>query len=210
MKEYLTAAAEGRSEYIEKKSRFLGYVAPVETEEQAKALLESVRKEHYDARHHCWCYVLRSGAKRYSDDGEPQGTAGQPMLAVFERAGIEDVFCVVTRYFGGTLLGTGGLCRAYTKAAKDALTDAGVLEMRAWSSLTVPCPYPLFDRVRLAVSAQGGLIENTEYGADINLSVLLPEQNTAAFSDAVRELSAGKVAISTNGISFRGVLRDNF
>ena len=132
------------------------------------------------------------------------------MLAVFEREGIENVFCVVTRYFGGTLLGTGGLCRAYTKAAKDALTDAGVLEMRAWQSLSLPCPYWLLERVRLAVSAQGGLIESTEYGADITLTVLLPEQNASAFSDAIRELSAGKVKISSNGTDFRGVLREKF
>lgn len=209
MKEYLTAASEGSSEYIEKKSRFLGRVFPVETEEQAKALLESVRKEHYDARHHCWCYILKDGAKRYSDDGEPQGTAGQPMLAVFEREGIENVLCVVTRYFGGILLGTGGLCRAYTKAAKDALTDAGILEMRAWEEITVPCPYALFERVKLTLAAHGGIPEDTQYGAEILLSAMLPEEKTEALSAALRELSAGKITISSNGKTFCGVLREN-
>ena len=135
---YLTPAGEGSSEYVEKKSRFLGRVFAVSSEDEARALLEAVKREHYDARHNCWCYILRGGAKRYSDDGEPQGTAGQPMLNVFEREGIENVLCVVTRYFGGILLGTGGLVRAYTAAAKDALLDAGVNEMRQWASLHLP------------------------------------------------------------------------
>ena len=139
---YLTPAGEGSSEYVEKKSRFLGRVFAVSSEDEARALLEAVKREHYDARHNCWCYILRGGAKRYSDDGEPQGTAGQPMLNVFEREGIENVLCVVTRYFGGILLGTGGLVRAYTAAAKDALLDAGVNEMRQWASLRVTCPPP--------------------------------------------------------------------
>ena len=95
---YLTPAGAGSSEYVEKKSRFLGRVFAVSSEDEARALLEAVKREHYDARHSCWCYILRGGAKRYSDDGEPQGTAGQPMLNVFEREGIENVLCVVTRY----------------------------------------------------------------------------------------------------------------
>ena len=131
---YLTPAGEGSSEYVEKKSRFLGRVFAVSSEDEARALLEAVKREHYDARHNCWCYILRGGAKRYSDDGEPQGTAGQPMLNVFEREGIENVLCVVTRYFGGILLGTGGLVRAYTAAAKDALLDAGVLTEEEFSA----------------------------------------------------------------------------
>ena len=102
---YLTPAGAGSSEYVEKKSRFLGRVFAVSSEDEARALLEAVKKEHYDARHNCWAYVLHTGQKRYSDDGEPQGTAGQPMLNVFEREGIENVLCVVTRYFGGILLG---------------------------------------------------------------------------------------------------------
>ena len=159
---YLTPAGEGSSEYVEKKSRFLGRVFAVSSEDEARALLEAVKREHYDARHNCWCYILRGGAKRYSDDGEPQGTAGQPMLNVFEREGVENVLCVVTRYFGGILLGTGGLVRAYTAAAKDALLDAGVNEMRQWASLRVTCPYSLYDRVRLEAEKLGAVFENTD------------------------------------------------
>ncbi|MCQ2419687.1 MAG: YigZ family protein [Clostridia bacterium] len=205
MESYRIPAGQGASEYIEKKSRFLGCVFPVETEEEAKAQLETVRKQEYDARHHCWCYILKSGAKRYSDDGEPQGTAGQPMLNVFEREGVENVLCVVTRYFGGILLGTGGLCRAYTKAAKDALDDAGIAEMRAWQTLLLPCPYALFERVKLELEKQGGVLEDTEYGADILMRVLLPQEKTDGFMLSMQELSAGKMEILTENTVFRGI-----
>ena len=204
---YLTPAGEGASEYIEKKSRFLGRVFPVSSEEEARACVEAIRKEHYDARHNCWCYILRGGQKRYSDDGEPQGTAGQPMLNVFEREGIENVCCVVTRYFGGILLGTGGLVRAYTAAAKDALTDAGIDRMDQWASLRVACPYNLYERVRLEAEKQGAVFESTDYGADITLALLLPEQAVERFSAALRELSAGRLAPEQTGSIFRGVLQ---
>ena len=204
---YLTPAGEGSSEYVEKKSRFLGQLFPVSSEEEAKARLEAVKKERYDARHHCWCYILRGGQKRYSDDGEPQGTAGQPMLNLLEREGVEDVFCVVTRYFGGTLLGTGGLVRAYSTAAKEALCDAGVNEMRQWASLRVQTPYNLYDRVRLEAEKLGAVFENTDYGAEITLSLLLPEETLKGFAAALRELSAGRLVPEKNGSVFRGVLR---
>ena len=140
MEDYLVPRSVGQAEYIEKKSRFLGGVYPVTSEQEAKEILERVRKQYYDARHNCWCYILKSGQKRYSDDAEPQGTAGQPMLNVFEREGVVDVLCIVTRYFGGILLGAGGLCRAYTKAAKDALDAAGISRMQPWlrQQITVP------------------------------------------------------------------------
>ena len=204
---YLTPAGEGSSEYVEKKSRFLGRLFPVSSEEEAKARLEAVKKERYDARHHCWCYILRGGQKRYSDDGEPQGTAGQPMLNMLEREGVEDVFCVVTRYFGGTLLGTGGLVRAYSTAAKEALCDAGVNEMRQWASLRVQTPYNLYERVRLEAEKLGAVFENTDYGAEITLSLLLPEETLKGFAAALRELSAGQLVPEKNGSVFRGVLR---
>ena len=204
---YLTPAGEGSSEYVEKKSRFLGRVFAVSSEDEARALLEAVKKEHYDARHNCWCYILRGGQKRYSDDGEPQGTAGQPMLNVFEREGIENVCCVVTRYFGGILLGTGGLVRAYTEAAKDALTDAGINRMDQWASLRVACPYNLYERVRLEAEKQGAVFESTDYGADITLALLLPEQAVERFSAALRELSAGRLAPEQTGSVFRGILQ---
>lgn len=112
MTEYFIPTGASETELVEKRSRFLGHVWPVESEGEARARIEEIRKKHYDARHHCWCYRIREGGvERYSDDGEPQGTAGQPMLNVFQREGVTNVCCVVTRYFGGILLGAGGLVR---------------------------------------------------------------------------------------------------
>ena len=132
MTEYFVPTGASETELVEKRSRFLGHVWPVESEEEARARIEEIRKKHYDARHHCWCYRIREGGvERYSDDGEPQGTAGQPMLNVFQREGVTNVCCVVTRYFGGILLGAGGLVRAYTQSAKDALDAAASSVSRA-------------------------------------------------------------------------------
>ena len=202
---YLTPAGEGSSEYVEKKSRFLARVFAVSSEDEARALLEAVKREHYDARHNCWCYTLRGGAKRYSDDGEPQGTAGQPMLEVFSREGITDCVCIVTRYFGGILLGTGGLARAYTKGAKDALLAAGVSVERLWDRILVPCSYAQFERVRQETEKHGGVIEDTDYGADVMLTVLTPEGKTAGYLEALTELSAGSIEGEKLDQVFRGV-----
>lgn len=191
---YLTPAGAGSSEYVEKKSRFLGWVFAVSSEDEARALLEAVKREHYDARHNCWCYILKSGQKRYSDDGEPQGTAGQPMLNVLDREHVVDVLCVVTRYFGGILLGAGGLCRAYTKAAKDALDAAGICKMQPWLRQTVSAPYALFERVKLLIAAQAGVLEDAQYGADILVTYRIPAGADEALRTALREASSGTIA----------------
>ena len=205
MEQYLIPAKEGASEYIEKKSRFLGLIVPVTSEAEARAQLDAVKKREYDARHNCWAYILHSGQKRYSDDGEPQGTAGQPILNVLEREGVQDVLCVVTRYFGGILLGAGGLCRAYTKAAKDALDDAGISELRPWSVLQLDCPYALFERVKLELEKRGGTVISSEYGAQIALTAALPEPEEAVFAKALQELSAGSLVPEKTGTELRGV-----
>ena len=205
MEQYLVPAGAGGSEYIEKKSRFLGLIVPVTSETEARTQIESVKKREYDARHNCWAYVLHTGQKRYSDDGEPQGTAGQPILNVLEREGVQDVLCVVTRYFGGILLGAGGLCRAYTKAAKDALDTAGIAELRPWSVLTLRCPYARFERVKLELEKHGGTLTNSDYGADIAMTAMLPEPEETAFARALQELSAGSLAPERTGTELRGV-----
>ena len=192
MEQFLIPSGEGTSEYMEKKSRFLGLITPVTTEAEARARLEAVKKREYDARHNCWAYIL-------------QGTAGQPILNVLEREGVQDVLCVVTRYFGGILLGAGGLCRAYTKAAKDALDDAGISELRPWSVLRLDCPYALFERVKLELEKHSGLLRDTDYGAEIAMTVLLPEPEEAAFAAALRELSAGSLCPERTGTELRGL-----
>ena len=168
----------------------------MESEEEARAHIEEVRKKYHDARHHCWCYVLREGnVLRYSDDGEPQGTAGQPMLNVFVKEEVTNAVCVVTRYFGGILLGAGGLTRAYGGTAKLALDAAGISRMRLWAVLAVPCPYPLYERMRLLVEKCGGVVENADFGTDVLLTVLLPSEDVDGFQEKVTELSAGGIEV---------------
>lgn len=205
MEPYRIPTAPGEAEFQEKRSTFLGHVRPVETEDEAKAFVAAMKKQYHDARHNCWCYLLRGGVERYSDDGEPQGTAGIPMLEVFRRAGVTNAVCVVTRYFGGILLGTGGLLRAYTKSAKDALDAAGVSAVRRWVSVELPCSYALLERVKTAVAATDGVVSDLEYGADVVLRALLPEECAEPFRVQVRDLSAGAVEVTVTGEALRAV-----
>ena len=205
MTEYLIPTGEAESEFTEKRSRFLGHIWRVESEEEARARIEETRKRHYDARHNCWCYRLRGGVERYSDDGEPQGTAGQPMLNVFQREQVEDVCCVVTRYFGGVLLGAGGLTRAYSRSAKDALDAAGISVVRRWVEVSQTIPYALFERFKLEVEAQGGLLGQVDYGSQIDAHVLLPETEVEPFALRLTELTAGQAAPEVRGEAFRAV-----
>ena len=160
-----------------------------------KGFLDEMKKKYYDARHNCWCFVLHDGTVRYGDDGEPQGTAGQPMLNVFQRENVENVVCIVTRYFGGILLGAGGLTRAYAKAAKDALDNAGKARMQPFSVLLLECPYPMFERIKLLIEGHEGRIESSDYGAAVTLTFLLPVQKVADFSAALTELSGGQLSV---------------
>lgn len=176
MAEYYVPTAPSETEFVEKRSRFIGHVWPVTTEEEARGCGEAMKKRYHDARHNCWCYLLREGGVvRYSDDGEPQGTAGQPMLGVFQKENIENVCCVVTRYFGGVLLGAGGLTRAYGRSAKDALDAAGTSVVRPWSVVECGCPYGLFERVKLELPGLGGVEGEHEFGEEILFRALLPQ-----------------------------------
>ncbi|MCI9037438.1 MAG: YigZ family protein [Oscillospiraceae bacterium] len=204
MDSYLVPRDFGEAELVEKRSRFIGCVWRVESEEEARARIDETKKRYHDARHNCWCYVLREGAVlRYSDDGEPQGTAGQPMLNVFLKDEVTNVCCTVTRYFGGILLGAGGLTRAYGGTAKMALDAAGISRMRLWAELAVPCPYALYERMRQLVERSGGVVEAADFGADVALTVLLPAEDAAAFREKVTELSAGTVEVLEAGERFQ-------
>ena len=202
MTEYYIPTGHSEAELIEKRSRFIGQVWWVSSEEEARARVEETRKKHYDARHNCWCYRI-GGTERYSDDGEPQGTAGQPMLNVFQREGVTDVACVVTRYFGGILLGAGGLVRAYTQSAKDALDAAGISVVRRWVAMEVPCTYAQFDEVRREVFHFGGVEENIDFGADVLMSVLIPEERSAQFAAHLLDASAGTIEALEAGEQFK-------
>lgn len=183
----------GEDEFYEKKSHFIGRVWNVETESEALEKIQLMKKQHYDATHNCWAYIIKDGAVRFSDDGEPGGTAGMPMLQVLQREGLYNVVCVVTRYFGGILLGAGGLVRAYTKGAKIAVDAAGKSMKRVWTVLYVPCPYSYYERVKLLVGTFGGIVRDTQFGAEVELELLFPEAQAEPFLAELTDLSAGTV-----------------
>ena len=191
------------SEFVEKRSRFISHIWPVESEEEAQAHIREMKTKYYDARHNCWCYRIGESIMRYSDDGEPQGTAGQPMLKVLERENITNAVCVVTRYFGGILLGAGGLTRAYAKGAKDALIASGAATMGLWVRCEIPCVYPLLERVKLEIEAYGGLIDEVQYGADVTVSVSLLADQVPALQTRLTELSAGGIEMTRNEEEYR-------
>ncbi|MCI6646506.1 MAG: YigZ family protein [Oscillospiraceae bacterium] len=205
MTEYYIPAGPGEASFVEKRSEFLGHVRMVETEEDAKAFVAQVKKEHYDARHNCWCYAIKDGPVRYSDDGEPQGTAGVPMLEVFQRQNVTNFVCVVTRYFGGVLLGAGGLLRAYTKSAKDALDAAGIAVVRRWVEVRLPCSYSLLERLKKETEAMDGIVTDVEYGAGVTILALLPEENAPAYSARIFDVTSGTVTPEVTGETFRPV-----
>lgn len=203
MEEYLVPTDFGEDEFTEKKSRFIGRVWPVQTEEEALARIQEMKKKHYDATHNCWAYIIHDGPARFSDDGEPGGTAGMPMLQVLQREGLNNIVCVVTRYFGGILLGAGGLVRAYTKGAKIAVDAAGKSMKRVWTVLYVPCPYSFYERVRLKAESLGGIIRNAEFGAEVELEILFPQSQTQPFLNRLTDMTSGTVEGLETGQEYR-------
>ena len=203
MDEYLVPTQFGEDEFIEKKSRFIGRVWLVETEEEALEKIQAMKKQHYDATHNCWAYVIKDGPMRFSDDGEPGGTAGNPMMQVLQRENLYNVVCVVTRYFGGILLGAGGLVRAYTKGAKIAIDAAGKSMKRVWTVLYLPCPYPFYERVKLEIAAFDGIIRDTQFGAEVEMEVLLAEGQTQAFLERLTDMTAATVEAMEIGKEYR-------
>ena len=203
MEEYLVPTDFGEDEFYEKKSHFIGRIWPVETEEAALEKIQQMKKQHYDATHNCWAYIIRDGAVRFSDDGEPGGTAGMPMLQVLQREGLFNCVCVVTRYFGGILLGAGGLVRAYTKGAKIAVDAAGKSMKRVWTVLYVPCPYPFYERVKLLVGECEGIIRQCDFGAEVELELLFPEALAQPFLDKLTDMTSGTVEGMETGQEYR-------
>lgn len=191
MTEILVPLGPAQAEVVEKRSRFIGDILPVTSEEEARAHIEAVKKRHRDARHNCWCYRLENGVERYSDDGEPQGTAGIPMLGVFQKSEVTDLCCVVTRYFGGVLLGAGGLVRAYSQTARDALDTAGIGKMQPWTRLSLTAPYPLLEQLKLLCGQCSGAVEDIAYADQVTLILRFPSEMVNSFTGLVTELTAG-------------------
>lgn len=195
-KEYRTLRGYGEDEFVEKKSRFIGYAQPVGTTEEAEGFIASIRKKNPDARHNVFAYVLRDGlTRRCSDDGEPQGSGGVPVLDVIQKEGLTGVCVVVTRYFGGILLGVGRLARAYGKGARIALDAAGAVTMTNCEVLSIRLPYTLYGKIGYILPQYNIQTLDTTFNEEVELSLLIRADRTAAFSDAVREMSAGSVAV---------------
>ena len=173
LEEYRTVLGHGESEIVEKKSRFLAEVSHIDTEEEALEFIEKIRKKHYNATHHCYAYVLgeRFELQRFSDDGEPGGTAGKPMLDVLTGEGIHDTVVVVTRYFGGTLLGTGGLVRAYSGAAKEGLLASTIITRKYASKLEIRTEYTGFGKIQYILAQQGIHILDIQYTDQVRIRV---------------------------------------
>ena len=199
MADYIIPAGYGEAEYIDKKSRFIGQVQHVESVSEAMAFIESVRKKYADATHNVWAYVLADGQMRWSDDGEPGGTSGQPTLNVFRSALVCDVACVVTRYFGGTLLGSGGLVRAYSMA----LEAAGRARMAEWRSIAVECTYAQYERVRRLLEGMGATDMDGSFGEFVTISALLPLDAAQAVSARLTDMTAGSARVAELGSVFR-------
>ena len=190
---YNSLREEASAVFVEKKSEFIGYAAPVSTEDEAIAFIEKIRKKHADARHNVYAYLLKNGTTRYSDAGEPQGTAGIPTLEVIRKGGFCDAVIVVTRYFGGILLGAGGLVRAYTTAAKMAAEAAGIVTYTERTVFTLDCSYTDYQRLLPQLKRYDISVDDTVFADTVKLFLSAETAGFTEFSDAIREMTGGKL-----------------
>lgn len=201
LRPYQTVQTPGESEIIVSKSRFLGFCLPVYDEKAAQDELAKIRKRYFDARHCCYAFRLAEGGiARSSDDGEPSGTAGAPILSVLNGANLENALIAVVRYFGGVLLGTGGLVRAYGKAASDALAASKIVQMRVCRRLKIALSYPAYNMLEPAIRARRHPFK-TEFGERVTLTLLLPEEEADAFSADITNRTEGRAVVEAQGKS---------
>lgn len=191
---YITVACGASSEISVQKSRFIGYVCPCITEEDAQEYIRSIREKHRDARHHCYAYIIgeNNGIMRYSDDGEPGGTAGMPIIDVLKKGKIVNCCVVVVRYFGGILLGTGGLVRAYTQSCKDAISAAGLVCMELSDCLRCRVTYQVWNQMQYLFLKKGFRLEEITYQDMIDFTVCARKRDTAAVTESIVNISEGK------------------
>lgn len=197
---YRTVRNAAEAAFTERRSRFIGYICPVQTEAQALEFIARIRKKHPDATHNVYGYILREQNKtRYSDDGEPQGTAGLPVLQVLKNEQLTDVAVVATRYFGGVLLGGGGLVRAYTHTAKIAVDAGERVYMQPCDLCAARCTYPLYDGVLRLVRQAGAVVTDTQFTDLVEMSLYLPSDRSDMLQKALDEQTAGQVQLQKNG-----------
>ena len=202
MAEYKTVRKNAQDQFVEKRSRFIGYACPVQTEQEALDFITSKKSEHWDASHNVYAYILRDGTMRFSDDGEPGGTAGMPILEVVKREGVCDVCIVVTRYFGGILLGAGGLVRAYAKGAKMALDAAGTATFVPYTAFTTQVDYAGYEKVMHELAKYGVVCDGTEFAAEVTLKLRAKEENFVRFQSFLADYTSGRSICTVTGSAF--------
>ena len=197
MNEYKTVEKEASDFFIEKKSRFIGYVCPVKTQEEAAEFINKIKSKHWDATHNVSAFVLReNNIQRCSDDGEPSGTAGVPVLDAILKSGVVDVCVVATRYFGGTLLGAGGLVRAYSHTSKIALEAGNIITMAQCSILETNVDYSFYERANILFSEFGANILGTDFADSVKITFSVKETNQKALEEKLLDISNGKYSIT--------------
>lgn len=206
MDNYKTVLREASDSFVEKKSRFIGHCKPVKTEAEAIEFIKSIKSEHWDASHNVYAYVLRDGGiMRYSDDGEPQGTAGVPVLDVLQKSGIVDAALVVTRYFGGVLLGGGGLVRAYSHAASIGVAAAEPVIMEKCLEMTLRCDYNRYTKAEAVICECSGVMDNTVFDDAVTLHFHIAPDNLEKLKMAMADLTNGQGIFHEQGSNFYGM-----
>ncbi|MDR0220838.1 MAG: IMPACT family protein [Lachnospiraceae bacterium] len=202
MAPYKLPLGAAQAEFEEKRSRFIAHLSPVATEEEALAFLQGVRKQHREATHNVYAYRIANGGAsicRHSDDGEPSGSAGMPLLEVFIKQDVYDFCCVATRYFGGTKLGAGGLVRAYARCGGLALEASGIGVMREMTICAAVLPYPLYEPIKRLLANHGADISAEDFGPEVTLKFALPAEQLPLVQSAIAELTAGAVSLQAIG-----------
>ena len=203
---YKTIRNAAEDEFVEKRSRFIGHALPVTTEEEALDYIKAIKTKHWDARHNVYAYVLREGnIMRYSDDGEPQGTAGVPVLDVIQKSGLTDVVVVVTRYFGGILLGGGGLVRAYSHSATIGIAAAEPVTMEECAIMTLRCDYSRYPKAESLIIESGGVIDDTVFDDAVTLHLHIVPANLPKLRQSVADLTGGKGIFEEIGSDYFGM-----
>ena len=196
MNEYLTIEKKSKTEFVEKRSRFIGAAFPVSNREEAERIVSELKSEYWDAKHNVFAYILREGnIKRFSDDGEPQGTAGMPVLDVIEKQGLCDVLVVVTRYFGGVLLGTGGLVRAYSHSAALAIEAAKLVLMTPATECFLSCDYSSYGTIQAFLNNEECKDITSVFEDDVKINFYVKSDNLSGFENRLTELSNGKIEL---------------
>jgi len=201
--DYITIGAPAQTSFIEKKSEFIGYLSPVRSNEEAVDFINDIKSEHRKAKHHVYAYILRdSNITRYSDDGEPQGTAGVPVLEVLRKRELTDICCVVVRYFGGILLGGGGLVRAYSHSASLTCDSAQIQHMCESTPLTLRMDYTLYGKVTYCLPKYGVLELNSDFNTDVLLDLLVRNEVLDGLQAELTEISGGKIQMQCGTPSY--------